>query len=164
MAATATTPTRDEIPPHALLRRSFALATREPERFAPRFYERLFTLAPAVRALFPDDLRHQQQKLTQALVVLVRGLDQPQVLEPVLRQLGARHAGYGAQAGHYAVVGEALIDTLDELGGEPMDASTRAAWAGLYGWVAATMLAGAESVGARPTTARSSGVTQPPPA
>ena len=160
MAATA--PTHDELPTHALLRRSFALATREPERFAPRFYERLFTLAPAVRSLFPDDLRHQQQKLTQALVVLVRGLDQPQVLEPVLRQLGARHAGYGAQAGHYAVVGEALIETLDELAGEPMDAGTRAAWAGLYGWVAATMLAGAESVTARPPAPRSSAVTQPP--
>lgn len=115
-----------------------------------------------MRALFPDDLRHQQQKLTQALVVLVRGLDQPQVLEPVLRQLGARHAGYGAQAGHYAVVGEALIETLDELGGEPMDASTRAAWAGLYGWVAATMLAGAYAVAAWAAIAPSRAVTQPP--
>lgn len=48
MAATAApSTTRDELPTHALLRRRFALATREPERFALRFYERLFTLAPA---------------------------------------------------------------------------------------------------------------------
>lgn len=129
--------------PNELLRRSFTSATRHPERFAPSFYQRLFELAPQVRALFPDDLKHQQQKLTQALVMLVRGLDQPQDLVPVLRKLGARHVAYGAQPAHYMVVGEALIDTVDKLAEQPLDSATRTAWAQTYGWIVATMLSGA---------------------
>jgi hemoglobin-like flavoprotein len=127
-----------------LLRQSFASATRQPERFAPAFYKRLFELAPGVRHLFPEELKHQQQKLTQALAMLVRSLDRPAELEPVLRKLGERHVSYGSEASHYAVVGEALIDTLDHLAEQPLDSETRAAWQRLYGWVAATMLAGAE--------------------
>jgi len=145
------------------LRQSFASAMRDPERFGRHFYERLFELAPAVRALFPPELKHQQIKLTQAVSVLVRGLDAPAALVPVLRHLGARHAGYGAEAGHYAVVGEALIDTIDALGETPLDGATRSAWSQLYGWVAATMLAGAREATPAAKPARSWDVTQPLP-
>ena len=39
-------------------------------------------------------------------------LDRPAALEPVLLQLGVRHAGYGVQPAHYDTVGAALLDTL----------------------------------------------------
>ncbi len=126
------------------LRESFASAMRDADTFGQTFYARLFALAPSARALFPDSLEAQQQKLVHALHVLMRGLDHPDPLEPLLRQLGARHVAYGAQAAHYVLVGEALIDTLDQLGEAPLDPATRAAWSRFFGWVAATMLAGAE--------------------
>jgi hemoglobin-like flavoprotein len=145
----AMNPAQDPAPsmqadPNAALRRSFAAAMRDPERFGRDFYDRVFALAPGVRPLFPADLSHQRDKLVRALAMLVRGLDMPETLVPALQQLGARHVGYGVQAPHYAVVGEALIDTLAGLADPPMDASTRAAWTRLYGWIAATMLAGVE--------------------
>ena len=132
--------------PNVRLRRSFLAVIRDPEAFGELFYQRLFELAPPVRAMFPDDMKSQQQKLVHAIAVLVRGLDQPQAMEPVLRLLGARHVGYGVHAHQYVVVGEALIDTLDRVGDAPLDDATRQAWTQLYGWVAATMLAGAEEV------------------
>jgi hemoglobin-like flavoprotein len=135
--------------PNAALRRSFAAAMRDPDRFGRDFYDRVFTLAPSVRPLFPAELDHQRDKLLRALAMLVRGLDMPETLVPALQQLGARHVGYGVQAPHYAVVGEALIDTLDALSDPPMDPAARAAWTRLYGWIAATMLAGAEAHGSR---------------
>lgn len=134
--------------PHHALKRSFASALRDPDRFGREFYDRLFALAPALRRLFPADLTHQRDKLVRALTVLVRGLDAPQALVPTLRQLGARHVGYGVQPGHYVLVGEALVDTLDSLGEARLDAPTRAGWSRLFGWVAAHMLEGAESAGA----------------
>jgi len=126
----------------ALLERSFDSAMRNPEAFGQRFYERLFTLAPSVRPLFPEDLVHQQKKLTQAIAMLMTGLARPAALAPGLRQLGARHSAYGAGPMHYVVVGEAMIETVAELCDPALDDSGRAAWMRLYGWVAATMLEG----------------------
>ena len=131
-------------PAALILKRSFAGAIRDPDRFGREFYERLFALAPSVRGLFPDELSHQRDKLLRALTVVVRGLDAPESLVPTLRQLGARHVGYGVQAGHYVIVGEALVDTLDARSEQPLDRATRAAWVRLFGWIAAHMLAGAE--------------------
>ena len=126
-----------------LLRRSFNAVLADPRRFSQRFYARLFELAPAARALFPAELGPQQQKLVQAVVVLIRGLDDPAVLVPMLGQLGLRHAGYGVVAAHYAWVGEALVDTLNSLSAHGLSCAERQAWMQLYGWVAASMLAGA---------------------
>jgi hemoglobin-like flavoprotein len=137
--------TSSQTSPNILLRRSFADAMRDPDQFGRSFYERLFQLAPQVRGLFPTDTSLQQQKLVQALAVLVRGLDQPEALVPVLRHLGARHVAYGATPGHFAVVGEALVDTMDRLAPQPLDNATRAAWNMLYGWVAVTMMEGASA-------------------
>ncbi len=126
------------------IKASFASALRDPEGFGRRFYERLFLLSPGLRSLFPEDIGHQQQKLTQAIVVLLRGLARPDTLEPALRQLGARHLGYGAKAVHYMLVGEALVATVDELAEQSLDEPGRRAWIRFYGWVAATMLEGAK--------------------
>lgn len=146
------------------LRDSFASAMRDPDAFGRTFYARLFALAPSARALFPDALEAQQQKLVHALHVLIKGLDNPDPLEPLLRQLGARHVAYGAQAAHYVLVGEALIDTLNQLGEAPLDPEARAAWSRFFGWVAATMLDGAEHAQRRARAeARSGPPTQPLP-
>jgi hemoglobin-like flavoprotein len=150
-------------PAALVLKRSFAGAIRDPDRFGRDFYARVFALAPAVRALFPADLAHQRDKLVRALTVVVRGLDAPESLVPTLRQLGARHAGYGVQAAHYVVVGEALVDTLDARSETPLDPATRTAWVRLFGWIAACMLEGAETAGCTRRPA-SSATTAPPPA
>jgi hemoglobin-like flavoprotein len=134
-------PARDRA--NALVRRSFIGAMRDPAVFGQSFYDRLFELAPQLRTLFPADLQSQQHKLVQALHVLVRQLEHPDTLEPVLRQLGDRHVSYGVRPAHFAVVGEALIDTLDRLAEQPLDAETRDAWIRLYSGVASTMIRGA---------------------
>lgn len=126
------------------LRRSFAFAINSGDAFGEVFYRRLFELAPAARTLFPAELAPQQYKLTQALHTLLRSLELPQALIPALRNLGARHHAYGAAPAHYAMVGEALLDTLDQTGPAPLDVGTRTLWVQFYGWVAALMLEGAE--------------------
>jgi hemoglobin-like flavoprotein len=159
--------TEPDTDPNAGLKRSFASAMQDPDRFGREFYARLFALAPAVRSLFPADLTHQRDKLVRALAMLVRGVEAPESLVEPLQQLGARHVAYGVHAPHYVVVGEALIDTLDLLSTPRMDAATRTAWTRLYGWVAATMLSGAELHGARPATATvtaTATITSPAPA
>jgi hemoglobin-like flavoprotein len=164
MSRPLTAPTPDPVSdaatdPNAGIRHSFADAMQDPDRFGREFYARLFALAPAIRPLFPSDMHHQRDKLVRALAMLVRGLGDTASLAPSLQQLGARHVGYGVSAPHYVVVGEALIDTLTLLSPDRMDAATRSDWVKVYGWVAATMLSGAESHAAvRPV----SSATSPP--
>jgi len=79
---------------------------------ADLFYDRLFYLAPSLRRMFPTDMRDQKRKLMVMIASAVQGLHDLDQLVPQVKALGARHAGYGVEPGHYAIVGEALIWTL----------------------------------------------------
>lgn len=127
------------------LRDSFAAAVDDPRRFAARFYARLFELAPHARALFPADLHAQQDKFAQTLVTIVSLADDPATLAPGLRQLGLRHVAYGTQPIHYAIVGEALLSTLESSTAAGLSEHARHAWRRLYGWIVAEMLSGARA-------------------
>ncbi len=126
-----------------LVRRSFALVALQPDATAALFYRRLFEQAPELKPLFIGDIRSQGQRLMQMIGAAVRLLDQPEALLPVLAQLGARHAGYGVQAGDYRSVGRALITTLEEGLGADFDAPTREAWVAVYALVSTTMMTAA---------------------
>jgi hemoglobin-like flavoprotein len=80
---------------------------------AALFYQRLFELDPAARALFTTDLTEQGRKLMQMIGVAVRGLDRLDELVPAVRDLGTRHVAYGVTDGHYETVGAALLWTLE---------------------------------------------------
>ena len=82
--------------------------------------------------------------LMQMIGAAVGLLDKPHVLVPVLRQLGARHGGYGVMPAHYDAVGAALLKTLAQGLGDAFDAPTRDAWIAMYTIVATTMIAAAD--------------------
>lgn len=127
-----------------LIRDSFALIEPMADEVAELFYRHLFTADPALRPLFKGDMQQQGKLLMTMLGAAVRILDRPDSLLPVLRSLGARHAQYGVQDAHYATVGAALIQTLDDGLGALFTAELRAAWLALYGVVSTTMMAAAK--------------------
>jgi hemoglobin-like flavoprotein len=132
--------TADDI---ALVRTSFARVLPIKDIAADLFYDRLFEVAPQVRALFPDDLREQKQKLMAMIGTAVGALGDLDALVPKVKALGARHTDYGAKAAHYDVVGQALLWTLAGGLGESFTPDVRDAWTKVYGVLAATMQAGA---------------------
>ncbi|MBH9579642.1 globin family protein [Inhella proteolytica] len=127
----------------ALVQASFAQVQTLGPQVATLFYARLFEIDPDLRRLFKSDLGDQGQRLLAMLGQAVALLDRPERLLPVLRQLGARHQGYGVQASHYTTVGQALLDTLAAGLGPAFTPALRAAWTEVYGVVAQTMQAGA---------------------
>lgn len=141
--ATQATPSLAPPEGRELLRESFTVAANDPAAFAQAFYDRLFTLAPGARALFQEDLGMQREKFAQTLATVIAYLDDPEALAPELQRLGLRHVSYGAEPMHYALVGEALLDTLAMASPDGLDGKARAAWHRLYGWIASEMLAGA---------------------
>jgi hemoglobin-like flavoprotein len=127
----------------ALVRDSFTLVQPVAAQAARSFYTRLFARHPGVRALFGPDLEAQGERLMAMIAAGVRLLDRPAELAPALRALGSRHAGYGVREVHYALVGEALLDTLADALGPAFTEEQRAAWTAFYGVVAREMRAGA---------------------
>lgn len=105
------------------------------------FYKNLFEADPTLRPLFKGNIDEQAAKLVQMIDVAVSKLDEPDVLMPVLQQLGKRHAGYGVSPDHYGTVGAALLKTLEQGLGEKFTPDTRAAWASVYGTMAQVMTA-----------------------
>ncbi|HEX4923859.1 MAG TPA: methyl-accepting chemotaxis protein [Bdellovibrionales bacterium] len=109
------------------------------DKAVKQFYDRLFTLDPSARALFPDDLTEQKKKLAATLTAAVNGLDRPEALVGVLNGLGLRHADYGVQPQHYGTVGQALLETLARGLGSDFTEDVKNAWERVYTFMAATM-------------------------
>lgn len=125
-----------------LVSRSWLQATTDLATFTRRFYERLFTVAPEVRALFPADMARQEAKLANTLSLVMTSLPNLDLLEPGLVELGRRHAAYGATAAQYAVIGDTLIWTIEHSQREPMDEPTRTAWREVYDHLSRVMQQG----------------------
>ena len=108
---------------------------------AALFYQRLFTIDPGLRALFPaTDMEQQGNKLMSALAFVVHGLDRADTILPAVRQLAQRHVGYGVKDEHYATVGQALIETLAGGLGNAFTTDVRAAWQAAYALLSTVMI------------------------
>ena len=125
----------------SLVQHSFRKVVPMADTAADLFYARVFALAPEARALFPDDMAAQKTKLMQMLATAVQNLHKPETVVPVVRDLG--HVGYGVAPAHYAIVGEALMDTLAQGLGEEWTPEIAEAWRETYETIAKVMLEGA---------------------
>lgn len=125
-----------------LVRASFAKLSGHQNLAADLFYERLFSVAPQLRALFPDNLAAQKSKLMATLALGLGKLHDLPALEPLLRNLGARHATYGAKAEHYVVVNDAVIWMLERCLDQDFDVATQRAWKKVLNLLSETMQAG----------------------
>ena len=122
-----------------LVQDSFAVVVPKADEVTAMFYGRLFELDPTLRPLFKTDMAPQRQKLAQMLTAAVKGLDRPEQLIPVVRDLGRRHATYGVVEAHYDTVGAALLWTLEQQFGEAFTSEVKEAWTDVYTLLATTM-------------------------
>ena len=102
------------------------------DTFAELFYRKLFELDPALRSLFKGDLRDQGRNFMAMMSIVVRHLRQPEKVQQALRDLGRRHAHYGAHAPHFEAFGIALVLSLDLSLGDAFTDEARRAWEQAY--------------------------------
>ena len=123
-----------------LVQESFAKVAPISEKAAIIFYDRLFEVAPSVKAMFPTDMTEQRKKLMATLAVVVNGLSNLESILPAASALAVRHVGYGAKPEHYPVVGGALLWTLEKGLGAAWTPEVAAAWTAAYGTLSSFMI------------------------
>jgi hemoglobin-like flavoprotein len=126
----------------ALVQASWRQVQPVAARTAEFFYGRLFALDPSLRPLFPGDLQEQGKKLMSMISVAVNSLARLDSIEPAVRALGRRHAGYGVEERHFATVGAALIWTLERGLGAGFTSEMQEAWCAAYDVLAGVMKQG----------------------
>jgi hemoglobin-like flavoprotein len=123
-----------------LVQESFAKVAPISETAAALFYNRLFEIAPQVKALFPADMTEQRKKLMATLAFVVTGLGNLESVLPAASALATRHVSYGAKREHYPVVGAALLWTLGEGLGDGWTPEVADAWTAAYGTLSGFMI------------------------
>ena len=126
-----------------LVKKTWVMVVPIADTAAELFYGRLFELEPSYRAMFKNDMAEQGKKLMKTINIAVEALDDVEPLIPVLKQMGADHAGYGVVDRDYNVVGAALLWTLEKGLGDVFTDEVKNAWAAVYEVLANTMKAGA---------------------
>lgn len=124
----------------ALVQQSFSKVAPISEAAAVLFYDRLFDVAPSVRAMFPEDMTEQRKKLMGMLAAVVSGLSNLETILPAASALAKRHVAYGAKAEHYPVVGATLLWTLEKGLGEAWTPELATAWTDAYGVLSGYMI------------------------
>ena len=116
-----------------LVKTSFAHVIPISGDAARLFYQRLFSIAPELRALFTSDMDEQGRKLMLTLATIVHDLDPLDRLVTPARDLALRHVQYGVVDAHYPPVGEQGL-------GPRFTPAVRAAWIEAYGMLADAMI------------------------
>ena len=123
-----------------LVQDSFAKVAPIADQAAVMFYDRLFAVAPQVKAMFPADMTEQRKKLMAMLAAVVNGLGNLETVLPAASALARRHVNYGAKAEHYPVVGGALLWTLEKGLGDSWTPDVADAWTAAYGTLSGFMI------------------------
>ncbi|WP_030713877.1 globin domain-containing protein [Streptomyces sp. NRRL S-237] len=127
-------------PDAVLIRRTLAEIAPVADKVTSYFYALVFTGHPEVRGMFPAAMDVQRDRLLKALLTAAEHIDNPAVLVPYLRRLGAGHRKYGTMAGHYPAVGEALVGALARYAHSSWGPEAQAAWVRAYTAISQIMI------------------------
>jgi methyl-accepting chemotaxis protein len=123
-----------------LLQESLDLVAPVADELIAAFHDRLFTVHPELRPIFPPVLDRYRDRLVAAILALVSRYDRPQLLLPELGALGRRYDRYGLGSAQYAAIGSMLIGTLRDFAGPGWTPAHHGAWVRAYTFAAGCMM------------------------
>ena len=124
------------------IKASYAEVTATQRQLASLFYKELFSAAPNLRPLFPQDLTDLQGHFEAAVALVVRNLDEMETLREPLRELGAQHVHWGARPEDYVTARDALVAAVGALSPK-WDAGLESYWRQAITAIIVPMLEGA---------------------
>jgi hemoglobin-like flavoprotein len=126
-----------------LVRESWAEIVPMRKQVCLDFYRRLFARYPELGTLFKGDMDRQTGLFVTMVNTIVSALENRDPVLPLIKAVGARHAGYGVAAADYEKFADTLLDAFGDALGDGFTPDVRDAWSVVYADLACTMLAGA---------------------
>ena len=133
-----------------LVRESWSLVADQSDDLANDFYARMFLADPSLRELFPVEMTSVREHLLDALVTVLRTIDDTDRFDAQLRALGRDHRRFHIEPEHYGVFGQALLESLRAGAGDRWSVEYDQAWRDAYDAMATKMLSAAEQVAHTP--------------
>jgi hemoglobin-like flavoprotein len=112
----------------------------DPQLIGEVFYGKLFQLMPSLKPMFSIPMTEQYIKIIETLNLIVARLDKLEEINSEITQLAVRHVQYGVKPAHYALVGRALLWTLEQGLGNDWTPEVAEAWARCYEKLSNTMI------------------------
>lgn len=140
------------------LKESWKLVEPVKSEAGKAMFMRLFETHPNIQDTFPtfkgvslDELMNSRSLYLHAKRVMaavenaINSLDDGEVLTESLTSLGQRHQAWSVTEDHFAVVGEALLWTLQDMLQSKCTSQVLEAWTELFKFITKTMLGGIRS-------------------
>ena len=128
-----------------LVKSSWAIVGKiDPVTVGGLFYNRVFEIAPEARNMFHKPIEEQSRKLLVTLSFIISKLDRLDEIVSEVVKLAKRHINYGVKPAHYAIVGEALLWTLEKGLTEQWNDELKQAWTDCYTILSNAMIEAAE--------------------
>ena len=108
------------------------------------FYNRLFEIAPQLKSMFHNPIPEQSKKLLTMINYVIAKLDKLDDIVDEVAKLGRKHIQYGVQAEHYAIVGNALLWTLEKGLGDNWNEEVKKGWTECYNILSGAMITATE--------------------
>ena len=124
----------------SLIQISWKLLTDRNTETGVIFYQKLFSLEPALRAKFHGDLTEQRTRLMLMIDSAVKSVEFLDEMGQPFHSLGVRHAEYGVQPEDFRVFEAALIATLQQMLGEQWSDQLQEAWQWMFARIETMML------------------------
>jgi nitric oxide dioxygenase len=130
-----------------LLVSSFLKIEPQADEFAATFYYILFQKYPGIIPLFArTDMEKQKSKLIESLQLVMGNIHNPEAFTSILRNLGYRHVSYGAVLTDYPLIGDALLQALEQHLGNDWNPEVKQTWTLAYQKISELMAEGARTV------------------
>jgi hemoglobin-like flavoprotein len=137
-----------------LLRHGLRIMLSRKEIAAEVFYANLFEIAPDLRPMFTEDIVGQTEKVMFAFGAVVGQIHDLDACRDMTRDLAVRHLSYGVVPDHYALVGHAVMRTLETALEDDFTPEMDAVWRKAYDAIADAMIASAYPAEAARSVAR----------
>ncbi|MBJ6362374.1 NO-inducible flavohemoprotein [Paenibacillus sp. GCM10012307] len=108
-----------------------------------RFYTLLFSKTPELLNLFNhanQSQGRQQTALANAVYAAAKHIDKLETILPVVKQIAHKHRSLGVRAEHYPIVGQNLLQAIQDVLGDAASEEILQAWGEAYGVIAGVFI------------------------
>ncbi len=110
------------------------------ELIAGRMYELLFSKYPQVKSLFAKAPQNQPQVLARAIITYCENVDNLDTLTGALDRISRKHVAIGVTADHYPLVGECLLQAIQDVLGAAATPEIMTSWKEAFFFLAGVMI------------------------